>query len=172
MPCQLLPGLFCRLRREMILFLIFTIFWNGLFKKFIVPWGGILNHHLGLSSSIPSAPEKTRSKGASLLKWFQTVKAARHYLLDIPDLRRNHTLLFFPHKIISVREIYSDSLFLWLQRCILNQLFLKLYWISFGNLILSQLSSPVDFWVGAFLLSSLDCWASSLSIQIHYLLRT
>jgi len=23
------------------------------------------------------------------------VKAARHYLLDIPDVRRNHTLLFF-----------------------------------------------------------------------------
>ena len=55
--------------------------------------------------------EKTRSKGASLLKWFQTVKAARHYLLDIPDVRRNHTLLFFSLKIISVREIYSDSLF-------------------------------------------------------------
>ena len=27
------------------------------------------------------------------------------------DVRRNHTLLFFPLKIISVREIYSDSLF-------------------------------------------------------------
>ena len=54
---------------------------------------------------------KTRRKGASLLKWFQTVKAARHYLLDIPDVRRNHTLLFFPLQIISVREIYSDSLF-------------------------------------------------------------
>jgi len=32
-------------------------------------------------------------------------------LLDIPDVRRNHTLLFFPLKIISGREIYSDSLF-------------------------------------------------------------
>ena len=55
--------------------------------------------------------QKTRSKGASLLKWFQTVKASRHYLLHIPDVRRNHTLLFFPLKIISVSEIYSDSLF-------------------------------------------------------------
>ena len=36
----------------------------------------------------------------------------RHYLLDIPDVGRNHILLFFPLKIISVREIYSDSLFL------------------------------------------------------------
>ena len=32
-------------------------------------------------------------------------------LLDIPDVGRNHILLFFPLKIISVREIYSDSLF-------------------------------------------------------------
>ena len=39
------------------------------------------------------------------------MKAARHYLLDIPDVSRNHTLLFFPLKIFSVREIYSDSLF-------------------------------------------------------------
>ena len=55
--------------------------------------------------------QKTRSKGASLLKWFHPVKVARHYLLDIPDVGRNHILLFFPLKIISVREIYSDSLF-------------------------------------------------------------
>ena len=34
-----------------------------------------------------------------------------NYFLDIPDVRRNHTLLFFPLKIFSVREIYSDSLF-------------------------------------------------------------
>ena len=40
------------------------------------------------------------------------MKAVRHYLLDIPDVRRNHTLLFFPLKIISVKEIYSDSLFM------------------------------------------------------------
>ena len=39
------------------------------------------------------------------------MKAVRHYLLDIPYVRRNH-LLFFPLKIISVREIYSDSLFI------------------------------------------------------------
>ena len=52
--------------------------------------------------------QKTRSKGASLLKLFQTVKAARHYLQNIPDVRRNQTLLFFPLKIISVRDLFRQ----------------------------------------------------------------